>query len=583
MSNVEKLITKHIDTWASAIKSKSSAGRGSRKKQELYGIKKLRELIFELAVRGFLTSQDKNDESALIILDKIVAEKEELIKNKVIKRQKKLSPISKNEVPFDLPESWQWARLGNTGIGSTGNTPSTNKPENFDGDIPFIGPGQITPTGNLLEPDKYLSEQGIKSSTEALPGDVLMVCIGGSIGKSVISNKRVAFNQQINAIRPLHISSKYLNICVSAKFFYSSVLEKSTGSATPIINRGKWEELIVPICSLNQQEKVEKKVNELMTICDQLEQQTDTNIDAHKTLVSTLLKALTDSVASNEKGAEKFQQAWERISDNFDLLFITESSIDQLKQTILQLSVMGKLVPQDPEDEPASVLLEKIATEKEQLIKDKKMKKQKALPEIEEDEKPFPLPVGWEWARLGNTGIGATGKTPSTKKPEYFDGNIPFIGPGQITPSGEMLEPDKYVSEMGIENSTEGLPGDILMVCIGGSIGKSTIAKKRISFNQQINAIRPLNISPDFLNIALSTKYFYESVLDKATGSATPIINRGKWEELLVPVSATGEQKRIAAQAEKLLSICDALKKRINSAQSTQVGIADAITYQPLN
>ncbi|MDF5094222.1 restriction endonuclease subunit S, partial [Vibrio parahaemolyticus] len=130
---------------------------------------------------------------------------------------------------------------------------------------------------------------------------------------------------------------------------------------------------------------------------DQLEQQTEDSIEAHQVLVTTLLDTLPNSA-----DADELMQNWARISEHFDTLFTTEESIDQLKQTILQLAVMGKLVPQDPTDEPASELLKRIAEETAQLVKDKKIKKQKALPPISEDEKPFELPNGWEWCRVGS-------------------------------------------------------------------------------------------------------------------------------------------------------------------------------------
>ena len=132
-----------------------------------------------------------------------------------------------------------------------------------------------------------------------------------------------------------------------------------------------------------------------MALCDQLEQQTEQSLTAHQTLVEALLNTLTQSV-----NADDFQESWQRIADHFDVLFTTEASIDQLKQTILQLAVMGKLVPQNPSDEPASKLLEKIAEEKAQLIKDKKIKKQKPLPAITDEDKPSALPIGWEIARF---------------------------------------------------------------------------------------------------------------------------------------------------------------------------------------
>jgi type I restriction enzyme, S subunit len=576
MTAVQHLITDHLDLWTTAIKHKSSAGRGSNKKIELYGIKKLRELILELAVRGLLVPQDPSDEPASELLKKIAAEKTKLIKAGQLKKQKPLPPISDEKKPFALPKGWEWSRLGDTGIGATGKTPNTKEPSYFDGDIPFIGPGQITLDGKLLVSDKYLSETGLKNSEEALADDLLMVCIGGSIGKSVISDRRLAFNQQINAIRPLLILPKYLLASVSTGIFYKSVIDNASGSATPIINRSKWEALIIPVCPLPEQLRIVAKVDELMQLCDRLERQTESSINAHQVLVEQLLTAITKPEATDSA------TALELLFVNFDSLFTTAHSIDQLKQSILQLAVMGKLVPQDPNDEPASELLKKIAAEKTKLIKAGQLKKQKPLPPISDEEKPFALPKGWEWSRLGDTGIGATGKTPNTKEPSYFDGNIPFIGPGQITLDGKLLVSDKYLSETGLKNSEEALAGDLLMVCIGGSIGKSVISDRRLAFNQQINAIRPLLILPKYLSASVSTGIFYKSVIDNASGSATPIINRSKWEALIIPVCPLPEQLRIVAKVDLLMKLCDRLQENLTNAQNTQLLLADALAEQAI-
>ena len=239
---------------------------------------------------------------------------------------------------------------------------------------------------------------------------------------------------------------------------------------------------------------------------------------------------------------------------------------------------MGKLVQQDTNDEPASELLNRIAAEKTRLINEKKLKKTKAPSPIDTAEEPFSLPLGWSWSYLGQTGIGATGKTPKTSNSANFGGDIEFIGPGQISPTGELSKPDKYLTEKGIKGSTEALRGDILMVCIGGSIGKSVVSEQRIAFNQQINAISPIHISSEFLNSAVSTDFFYRSVLEKSTGSATPIINRSKWENLLVPIPPLAEQHRIVAKVDELMALCDTLKSTINSANAIQLNLTDTIS-----
>jgi type I restriction enzyme S subunit len=160
------------------------------------------------------------------------------------------------------------------------------------------------------------------------------------------------------------------------------------------LTKEKMEKLVINVPPLEEQQRIVAKVDELMQLCDQLEDKQSLSSDAHDQLVDTLLNVLINSYDVDE-----FQQNWQRISENFDLLFTTEYSIDQLKQTILQLAVMGKLVKQDPNDEPASELLKQIAEEKAKLIKEGKIKKSKPLLEISNEEKQYEIPHNWVWAR----------------------------------------------------------------------------------------------------------------------------------------------------------------------------------------
>jgi hypothetical protein len=179
-------------------------------------------------------------------------------------------------------------------------------------------------------------------------------------------------------------------------FFGEGIARQGAGGAQPNISKVKIENTTVPLPPTAEQHRIVTKVYELMALCDQLEQQQTDSNDTHQTLVSVLLAALTSAADAKESA-----KTWQRITDHFDTLFTTEASIDKLKQTILQLAVMGKLVPQGHNDEPASALLEKIAKEKKRLFKEGKIKKQKPLPEIGEGEEPFELPKGWMWTRFG--------------------------------------------------------------------------------------------------------------------------------------------------------------------------------------
>ena len=259
------------------------------------------------------------------------------------------------------------------------------------------------------------------------------------------------------------------------------------------------------------------------------------------------------------------------VYDEIELLKVTNEEnyelISKLRQSILQEAVQGKLVPQDPNDEPASVLLERIREEKERLIKEGKIKKAKPLPSITEDEIPYELPEGWEWVRLGEIGETHTGTTPSTKHPEYFNGEIPFIKPADITDKGINYN-NESLTLLGV-NKGRLIPKDsVMMVCIGGSIGKCYYTDRDCSCNQQINAITAYgNMHGKFLYYFLSSPYFYKQVLARATGSATPIINKNKWSNILFPLPPLSEQKRIVEKVDQLMDLCDELEKNIEQSK----------------
>ncbi|AUG58879.1 restriction endonuclease subunit S [Acetivibrio saccincola] len=273
------------------------------------------------------------------------------------------------------------------------------------------------------------------------------------------------------------------------------------------------------------------------------------------------------SIEYQKLAREKIEEVEPRINE---LNLIFEKNLDyitRLRQSILQEAVQGKLVPQDPNDEPASVLLERIKEEKERLIKEGKIKKEKPLPPISEDEIPYELPEGWEWVRLGEIGETHTGTTPSTKHPEYFNGEIPFIKPADITDKGINYN-NESLTLLGV-NKGRLIPKDsVMMVCIGGSIGKCYYTDRDCSCNQQINAITAYgNMHGKFLYYFLSSPYFYKQVLARATGSATPIINKNKWSNILFPLPPLSEQKRIVEKVDQLMDLCDELEKNIEQSK----------------
>lgn len=411
ISKPEQLITEHIDVWTSSILAKSSSGRGSSKKYELYGIKKLRELILELAVNGKLVPQYANDEPASVLLEKITTEKKRLINSKQFQKTSKLNP--KNERFF--PRGWVSVQVGDL---CPSIVPNRDKPKSFMGNIPWVTLPSFPENGWELNTDKVelgLTKEEVELYTARLiPADsVLMSCVG-RFGLTAINRVPVTSNQQVHAFIVLEgLLPEFLSIVIKNS---TTELEKSSNSTTiPYLNKTKCESIQFGLPPLLEQQRIVGKVDELMLLCDQLEQQTEASIEAHATLVEVLLATLTDSTDSDE-----LAQNWARIADYFDSLFTTEQSIEALKQTVLQLAVMGKLVPQNPEDESASVLLKKIAREKEYLIKTKQFQKTSKL----NLKKKIPIPNDWISVQVGEL---CPSIVPNRDKPKTFTGDIPWV------------------------------------------------------------------------------------------------------------------------------------------------------------
>lgn len=425
------VIIEHLDIWTSAVVTKKSAGRGSSKKQETYGIKKLRELILELAVRGKLVPQDPNDEPASVLLEKIAEEKERLIEEEKIKRHKPLPKIDDNFNPFKLPEGWSFVRLGDitNRIGS-GSTPRGGKSAYVEKGIPFLRSQNIWNHGLNLYDVAYISEEthAKMSNTTVYENDILLNITGGSLGRSTIFPSGIGeanVSQHVTIIRLTDITMKnYVHLCILSPYIQKMIWDRQVGVAREGLSKKVLELFEIPLPPIKEQYRIVKKVDELMALCDKLEEEQEENSITHQILVETLLGTLT-----NVEIAEEFTGVWQRIAEHFDVLFTTEQSIDKLQETILQLAVMGKLVPQDPTDEPASVLLKKIAEEKEKLVKEGKIKKQKPVSEIEEKEIPFSLPKSWTWARLSELCILENGDRSKNypNKSLLVDKGIPFI------------------------------------------------------------------------------------------------------------------------------------------------------------
>ncbi|EOH8198441.1 restriction endonuclease subunit S [Enterobacter hormaechei] len=593
---VEKLITDHIDIWSSTLQTRSTAGRGSNSKIDLYGIKKLRELILELAVRGKLVPQDPNDEPASELLKRIAAEKAELVKQGKIKKQKSLPEISEDEKPFELPEGWEWTRLSDiSAYIQRGKGPKYAE----HGSVKVVSQKCVQWSGFKLEQSRWITDESIHSYTEERflkDGDVLWnsTGAGGTAGRVIylpVVKEKLVVDSHITLIRTVRDNGQFISNYISTYGIQqrfdpkhsNTLLSGTTNQAE--LNTSVITSFLVPFPPQKEQERINDKAAELMSLCDQLEQQSLISLDAHQQLVETLLATLTDS-----QNAEELAENWARISQHFDTLFTTEASIDAFKQTILQLAVMGKLVPQDPNDEPASELLKRIEQEKAQLVKEGKIKKQKPLPPVSDEDKPFELPEGWETVYMQDISELITDGTHQT--PKYTENGRPFVSAQCVKPFKFMPENCRFVSEDDYQQYIKNRKpefNDILLSRVGAGIGESAVIDSDLEFAIYVSTglIKPMkrNINSNYLVLWLnspigrgfSSKYTY------GKGVSQGNLNLSLIRSFLVSLPPRLEQERIVSRVNELFSICDILKSRLLCVQQTQLHLADALTDAALN
>ena len=538
------------------------------------GIKKLRELILTLAMQGKLVPQDPNDQPASELLKQIKAERRRLVKEKKIKEPKPLLDINPEEVPYALPESWEWVRLGSIGITQTGTTPRSGDNSSYGNDYPFIKPADITYSTVNYE-NEGLSETGLKKyGRVACAGSSLMVCIG-TIGKTNLIEKECSFNQQINSVTPYNpIDSYYLQLFLRSPYFQKVAWNRSSSTTIAILNKGRWESIPVALPHLSEQRRIVAKIDQLMTHCDELEklraEREKKRLTVHITALNSLLEA---------QDADSFASAWNFINRHFGELYSVKENVTELRKAILQFAVMGKLVPQDPTDQPASELLKEIEAEKQRLVKEKKIKEPKPLPEIKPEDVPCELPESWEWVRLGEIvsllGDGIHGTPDYDDSGEFFFINGNNLSDGIIEIKGNT----KRVSLQEYRKHKKDLNERTVLVSINGTIGnvgfydreKVILGKSACYFNLLEK------IDKYYIKRVINSIYFLKYTLIFATGSTIKNVSLKSMRDFPVPLPPLAEQHRIVAKIDQLMVLCDQLEQQIDGTVCKQSALLNAV------
>jgi type I restriction enzyme S subunit len=544
------------------------------------GVNKLRELILQLAVQGKLVPQDPEDEPASVLLEKIKAERLGWVKEKRIRNSKPLPKIELNDHLFHIPKNWIWTRLGEYGDWGAGATPSRQKSSYYGGSMPWLKSGELNDSF-VSESVETITELALKECSLRIdkPGDVLIAMYGATIGKVAILEIEATTNQAVCACTCLSgIYNHFLFLLLKAYLpFFTG---QGAGGAQPNISREKIIATPVPLPPLAEQKRIVAKVDQLMTLCNELEARKQKQQQGRVRLNNSALNALLTA-----REPDEFADHWQRISTNFDLLYDHPEPIAKLRAAILQLAVQGKLVPQDPNDEPASVLLERIKAEKERLVKEGKLKKQKPLPIINEDLAPFTLPNGWSWASFPNVGEFGRGKSkhrPRNDRSLYVGGTYPMVQTGDVArANGEIKTYTALYNDVGLAQSRL-WPKGTMCITIAANIADSSILGFDACFPDSVVG---LIVSKQISNVRYF-EYFMrtakEHLMDFAPSTAQKNINLGILETVLIPLPPLAEIDRIVAKADQLMALCDELEAKLNQAQQHSEKLMEATVRQLL-
>jgi type I restriction enzyme, S subunit len=543
------------------------------------GIKKLRELILTLAMKGKLVPQDPNDPPANKLLKEIEAEKRRLVKESTIKKPTPLPPIKLEEVPYQLPQEWEWVRFGEISEIERGGSPRPIKAfitDDPDG-LNWIKIGDTTIGGKYITATKEkIRREGLSKTRMVYPDDFLLTN-SMSFGRPYITKIHGCIHDGwLRISPPKSLDKDYLYYLLSSSFIIHRFKSAAAGAVVLNLNADKVREIPIPIPPLSEQHRIVAKINQLMVRCADINKLRAKREKLHLSIHTAAVQQLLEPDAQ-----DSHTRAWQFLTRHFDDLYTVKENVSELRKVILQLAVMGKLLPQDPKDPPARELLKEIEAEKLRLVNEGKIKQPKPLPEIKPEEVPYELPQGWEWVRLSEIVDVGTGSTPTTTNHEYYNGTIPWYN-SSATNNLIAAEPEKYITEKALqETNCKIFPSGSLIIALYGQ-GKTRGQISEIVTPGATNqAIAAMVFFESSKAMKPYLKYFfikiYQEIRLLAEGAAQPNLNVGKVKNTLIPLPSSKEQHRIVAKVDQLMVLCDTLDQYIETAIGKQTELLDAV------
>ena len=479
----------------------------------------LKNSILQQAIQGKLVEQRPEEGTAEELFQQIQQEKQRLIAEGKIKKEKTLPEITEDEKPFEIPESWKWVRLGE--IGTYIQQKEKISAEDITDDLWSLDLEDIEKeTGRILNICRACERKISGDKIIFHKGQVLYSKLRPYLKKILVAPESGICSSEIVPFDLYgNIDAQYVVYCLKSPYVDFVVNSVTYGVKMPRVGTETMTELLIPLPPLVEQKRIVAKIEELLPYI------------------------------------HRYEEAWRKL-EAFNNRFPSD-----MKKSLLQYAIQGKLVEQRPEEGTAEELFERIQEEKQRLIEEGKIKKEKPLPEITEDEKPFDIPESWKWVRLAEI-LDVRDGTHDT--PQYVEKGIPLVTSKNLVDGDIEFTTAKLISKEDasiINNRSKVDTGDILFAMIG-TIGNPVLVKKHREFCIKNMALfKPVSIYLfDMKYLLLFLQNEQHQMKKNANGGVQSFVSLSFLRNYLFPLPPLAEQKRIVAKLEQLLPLCDRLK-----------------------
>jgi type I restriction enzyme S subunit len=546
----------------------------------------LRQFILDLAIRGKVVEQNSEDETAEKLLRRIDAEKKRLVESGDIPKQKLLPPLDVDVMAFAIPATWKWVPIRSVTTDRGQKVP--------DKRFSYIDVSAIDKERGVITGPQVLAPNAAPSRARkiVLKGDVIYSCVRPYLLNIAIVDKEFSPEPIVStAFAVLNglgfVLPRYLWIVLRSPYFVGKVEKKMRGQAYPAINDGDFAPLPIPLPPLAEQHRIVAKVDELMTLCDELEAARTKRETRRDHLVAATLHLLNNGNASPEDGNDTdFKQTARFYFNHLQDLTIRPEHIKQLLHTIFHYAFSGKLVEQAAGDEPASKLLERISRKKQALIASKKIRQGKVSRPLTTIDAPSHLPSGWEWANVDSLCFKVTDGTHFT--PRYVGSGVRFVSAKDIVGGKLVFDRCKYITQEEHEQLYRRCNPQYhdIVITKSGSIGTAALVEDHGEFSL-FESLALLK----FDQLSLYPRYFVYA-LNHACRSLTAGHIRGVGVKHLhldilrgleLPLPPLAEQRRIVAKVDEHIALCDELQAQLTTTATTRRQLLEATLHEALS